>query len=194
MNIKKELSLLLLIVFLAGCSPNDGIQSQTTYTIEAVSTYETQEISESVEPGILLITVTPEGKEYTSADNGVTWACDGTECSRPAMFISLFPIQSSISFSASERSVATLHNESAGSLADGRYYTITRYDDGEWVTAEYADKTKSYGWTQELYSFHDRWSMDFYIPLDIYEPIVGKYRLTVPFDGYSCTVEFNAVL
>lgn len=187
---KKIICFILLILLLTGCSVPDNTENQTA---EAVSTCETQEITSGYEPDILLITQYGGKDEYISTDGGITWTKNGEEIDIPPVFLTLLS-PNPISFSAKRGYVGSLHNIEEEVLKDGFYYKLTRYENGEWVTAEYADKTKTTIGDGILYYLIEGQAFDFIFRLCEYEPIEGRYRLTVTFDVYTCIVEFNAVL
>ncbi len=184
MNIHR-LFLVGILMMLTGCN---SVAPDTQDSIQ--STYETTEAIHESKPGTLLITVTPDKKEYTSADNGITWLCDGEKSGTPPIFLTLIT-ENPISFSTESNYIGTLHNFDAGLLEDGFNYEFTRYDNGSWVKAD--RKTDQISDALE-YRLGDGMALDYLFGIYDYEPAEGRYRLTVPFDGYDCSVEFTAVL
>ena len=64
-------------------------------------------------------------------------------------------------------------------LGGGSYVEVSRLEDGEWIGAEYADKSVDYAYTQQMDLIYS--SKDYYIDLSVYEPLSGRYRLTKEF-------------
>lgn len=183
-------ALLLSAALLTACS---GAEPETPPTAEAPSTEETQEITGTSGQEVCLITETPENNRYTSTDYGATWYCGGEEAEAPSLFLSMAE-QEQLGFSAESTPKLKLHNESGRSLRSDYEFNLKRYENGEWLEAEYADDSKVYVSLGGAETLDDGQTHDVYIPWDRYKQIEGKYCYIVSFCGYQCAVTFDAAV
>ena len=139
--------------------------------------------------GIQLITVSPDGKEWTSSD-GVNWSSDGTECEAPPMYLAPCG-DAEFSFSGTP-AAAILHNISAGEHSGSLYGSLYRSENGNWLPAERLS-TSSLPHQDMQRTLFSGLGYEVSVNLSTYQPTEGRYRYTVPFSGYECSIEFNAV-
>lgn len=206
---RKTLAILAMagVIMTAGCRAGDLTSSQPS------GTPVTAEVREPEYSADLVLTVVfPDKTEYTSTDNGVTWIADGNTVyynDMPAYLTVIYP--DPISITGEVPVTMTIHNNNRKTdmLTGGSEYDLQRHDEnGEWVPAEYADKSINYAFTQQEDLI--LLSKDYYLLLSDYEPTAGRYKLTKNFtiDGsemygllnpsspggiYTMTAEFNAL-
>lgn len=213
MKFIKAIPLLALITMLTACASHamsSAPADASVPTAEQSVTEETAEPEYSVD--LVLTIIFPNKTKYTSTDNGVTWTTDGETVyyyQMPAFLTVIHP--DPISISGEIPTGITIHNNNneTDMLFGGSEYELLRCDEnGEWVPAEYADKTVRYGFTQQrdLIFF----SKNYGAFLSLYEPVAGRYRMTKTFtiDGseiygllnpsdpggkYIMSAEFNAL-
>lgn len=197
---------LLVLLISSGCqsSPTSSTAAENHVTVEF------QEPEYSAD--LVLTVVYPDKTEYTSTDNGVTWVADGKTVYYNDMLAYLTVISPDpISITGEVPVTMTIHNNNhkTDMLVGGSEYDLRRCDEnGEWVPAEYADKSINYAFTQQADLIF--LSKDYYLFLSDYEPTAGRYKLTRDFtiDGsemygllnpsnpggiYTMTAEFNAL-
>lgn len=204
----------LIGIFLtSGCrSDNSERLSSSANAGAALGTEETLKTEEQAYSAELALTLTfPDKTEYTSTDNGVTWVTSGKTVYYNEMPAYLTVIcQTPVSISGGIPITMTIHNHNNKTdvLGGGSYVEVSRLEDGEWIGAEYADKSVDYAYTQQMDLIYS--SKDYYIDLSVYEPLSGRYRLTkefsiegdemlgltspsVPGGIYVMSAEFNAL-
>lgn len=164
------------ILLMSGCRSGGSESSDSSAAAEPGT-------EESVYRADLTLTLTfPDKTEYTSTDNGVTWVTGGKTVSYnelPAYLTVIHPDPISISGGVPFAMTIHNHNNKTDMLGGGSYVEVLRQNDGEWVDAEYADKSANYAFTEQMDLIYS--STDYYIPLSIYEPISGRYKLTKEF-------------
>lgn len=211
---------LLLSIILGGVILSTGCCSGTassepeqiansTVTAEATEQSTASAGAEEAEYSVdlILTVITPENDEYISTDNGVTWSINGAPVSRREVPALLTVLHSDpVSISDGDPFVLTTHTNTVQELLGGYGYNLELFDGTDWKPAEFADKSKKYGILDYGYIIYKALALDSYIPLDLYEPIEGRYRATislgVSFDGkytqqppleYTFIAEFNAL-
>ncbi len=187
MKKKSQISCITLaligVILSTGCrakvsTNNSSPLSDTSVTVETGETEETKEPEYSVD--LVLTIIFPNKTKYTSTDNGITWTTDGETVyyhQMPASLTVMHP--DPISISGEIPTEMTIHNNNneTDMLIGGSEYELLRCDEnGEWVPAEYADKTVRYGFTQQADLIYNSWDYGGF--LSLYEPIAGRYRLT----------------
>ena len=201
-------AILCCAAFCTGCTTPENSSQPGTAEIAVPTEEVTAEPEYSVD--MVLTIIFPDMTKYTSTDNGLTWVTDEAEYYNNKMPAYLTTTHADpISISSGIPITLTIHNHNLEQdvLGGGSYIEIVRYEDGEWVPAEYADKTKNYGFTDQMDVIY--FARDYYEYLDIYEPVGGRYRMTKKFTiiaddllgntpsdlygVYTMSAEFNAL-
>lgn len=138
----------------------------------------------------VMITIYPDGSEYRSEDNGITWSCNGEDVGFPDAYLTMRTLEP-LTFEA--RHMVTLHNNNNFELiqicrADDVHIEIL--SDGEWV---YADMEKETILLTDSHDIRDEEAVDLWLFLPVYEQETGRYRARIPYEGYTFIAEFSVI-
>ena len=171
---KKPLALLLIVLLaVSGCTPSkstrDGILTEKS----------------------VMITIYPDGSEYRSEDNGISWSCDGEDVGFPDAYMTMRTLDP---LTFEERHLVTLHNNNYFErMQICRTYDvhIEMLSDGEWIYANMAeDDTVLLTDGHEIF---DEEAVDLWLFLPVYEHKSGRYRARIPYEGYTFIAEFSVI-
>lgn len=148
----------------------------------------------------VLTTTDPDGKEYKSYDNGLTWYVNGWKyikentVAKPPVYLTLpnnKPLRSD------KNALATVH------CSDNKDYSLSTYDlhqkiNGEWADPHFSDPDFEQAYSifiQPLFYFSKDTAITEIIPLERCIPSDDKYMYTVKVNDssggkYTCTAEF----
>lgn len=139
----------------------------------------------------VMITIYPDGSEYRSEDNGISWSCDGEDVGFPDAYMTMRTLDP-LTFDA--RHMVTLHNNNNfEKMQICRTYDvyIEMLSDGEWIYANMAeDNTVLLTDGHEIF---DEEAVDLWLFLPVYEQKSGRYRARIPYEGYTFIAEFSVI-
>ena len=169
--------LLSVFVFLfCGCN-NNSVETSTTAATTDQSTDE---------PAFIISTLYPDGTEYVSTDNGVTWFVDGIEAEKPVVY-----------FTADSENVYDLSRELyVTAKADGESFNYGKEPGLYYFTDNEYGLLYDYAYTQEalLLMSGAETSVLIYDPEMAESPSVGNYRYIKEFRDrqsvYTCCFDF----